>query len=73
MTNIEHQVHVQIRESCFRALQISYDNDSLKNTAVYEWFSKFQFGNESLEDVSHSGRPELQPLEMIEWSSKRNS
>ncbi|GBN25205.1 hypothetical protein AVEN_114251-1 [Araneus ventricosus] len=30
--------------------------DSLKKTAIYEWFSRFRGGHESLEDESRSGR-----------------
>lgn len=39
------------------ALQTVYGDDSLKKTAVYEWFSRFKDGQESLEDESRSGRP----------------
>ena len=32
------------------ALQTVYGDDSLMKTAVYEWFSRFKDGQESLED-----------------------
>jgi predicted transposase YdaD len=34
-----------------------YGDETLKKTAVYDWFKRFKNGQESLEDEERSGRP----------------
>jgi len=38
-------------------LSTVYGDEALKKTAVYDWFKRFENGQESLEDEERSGRP----------------
>ncbi|GBM34228.1 hypothetical protein AVEN_60570-1 [Araneus ventricosus] len=46
-------------------------DDSLKKTAIYEWFSRFRGGHESLEDEIRSGRLSTSrnegTVEQVKW------
>jgi transposase len=49
------------------ALQQVYSDTALKKSTVYNWFSRFKIGQETLEDDQHSGRPSTSRTEeMIE-------
>jgi transposase len=51
---------VQIGKICFRVaigLQQIYGDTALKKSTVYDWFSQFKNGQETLEDDQRSGRP----------------
>jgi len=49
------------------ALHQVYGDTSLKKTAVYDWFSRFKNGKETLEDDQRIGRPSTSRTEeMIE-------
>ena len=49
------------------ALQQVYGDTALKKSAVYDWFSRFKNGQETMEDDLCSGRPSTsRTKEMIE-------
>jgi transposase len=63
--NIKFMCRLKSISEMLLALQQVYSNSTLKKSTVYDWFSQFKNGQETLEDDHRSRRPSTSRTEEI--------